>query len=281
MSRLRNWCFTLHVQENKDYGSLINPTDTIRYAVWQLESCPTTSRLHIQGYIEFTNSVRLAHVKRLLGDGVHLEGRKGTRDQAAEYCKKTESRVAGPWELGDYGGNMQGKRTDLDLVAEAIQSGQRIADIVEEYPVQYIKFRRGIEALYGRRTYQRSLRFRHVTVMVYWGDAGTGKTRKAVEESAEDYYILGQGERLWWDGYEGQGTLILDDFYGWIKYGELLRILDGYQYRCDVKGSTTYAFWDKVIITSNKHPRDWYSHGLTPALERRLTNVMHFDANFN
>ena len=41
---------------------------------------------------------------------------------------------------------------------------------------------------------------------------------------------------LWFDGYRGQKTLILDDFYGWLKYGDLLKILEGHPYRCQMKG---------------------------------------------
>ena len=117
---------------------------------------------------------------------------------------------------------------------------------------------------------------RSVLVLVYWGDSGTGKTRKAIEDSGSDFFILDQGERVWFDGYDGEKTLIVDDYYGWIKYGMLLRILDGHPYRAEIKGGFRWALWTRVIITSNKKPEDWYQQGLTPALKRRITKVVHF-----
>lgn len=278
MSRLRNWCFTLFVEEEKDYNELIRAGENgIRLGVWQLECCPETSRLHIQGYIEFECSYRMAAVKRILGnDSVHLEGRKGTRAEAIAYCKKVDSRVRGPWISGSDADLEPGKRTDLHNVAEAILSGQELGTLVHEYPTMYIKYSRGIQNLHFIGARERSKVFRSVEVLVYYGDAGTGKTRKSVEENPV-HYILDQGERLWFDGYYGEPTLIIDDFYGWIKYGQLLRILDGYQYRCEIKGGFTYAMWTKVVVTSNKHPREWYSQGLTPALARRISSIVHFD----
>ena len=124
---------------------------------------------------------------------------------------------------------------------------------------------------------KQSKQFRNVQVEIYVGEAGSGKTRKAIEEAGDDYYILDQSERVWFDGYDYEKTLIIDDFYGWIKYGQLLRILDGHQYRCEIKGGFKYAAWTKVIITSNAQPNEWYQKGLTPALQRRISNITRFD----
>lgn len=277
MSRLRNWCFTLFVEEEKDYNDFIHSgQDGIRLGVWQLERCPESSRLHLQGYLEFSSSYRLARVKQILqNDSVHLEPRRGSRQQAIAYCEKVESRVRGPWRYGSINDNQQGKRTDLHDVADALLSGSSVHDIAQEFPVQFIKFHRGIQNLHSLRARTRTASFRTVEVLVYYGDAGAGKTRQAVEGNPL-HYILDQGERLWFDGYNGETCLIIDDFYGWIKYGTLLRILDGYTYRCEIKGGFVYAEWTKVVITSNKHPDTWYSQGLTPALRRRITNIVHF-----
>lgn len=278
MSRLRNWCFTKFVEEEKEYVDIISNKDRVRCAVWQLERSPTTGRLHLQGYAEFKSALRMAQVKTIFDDdSLHLEGRRGSREQAIDYCKKLETRIRGPWEFGDFGDVRPGARNDLLDVARSILDGQELGTIIQEYPVQYIKFKRGIEALHFERERTVSKDFRRLQVLVYHGDAGTGKTRTAVESAADDYYILDQGERLWFDGYRGESTLIIDDFYGWIKYGTLLRILDGYQFRCEIKGGFVYAKWMKVVITSNKHPGEWYSQGMTDALRRRITEIVHFE----
>lgn len=285
--RLRNWLFTLFVGRDGralepcgDYGDLLDGVDNIRCGVWQLEMCPETNKLHLQGYIEFAGSVRMATVKRILGNTVHLEGRKGTRDQAIEYCRKEATRFAGPWTFGDLDSVRPGKRTDLHELAERIKGGAGRREVVDDFGHLYIRYSRGVENLLCVQSMYKIPEWRTLQTLVYYGDAGTGKTRRAVETSPGDYFILQSGDKVWFDGYEGQGTLIIDDFYGWIRYGLLLSILDGYRLRLEVKGGFTYANWTKVIITSNDPPEAWYSKGLTPALKRRLTEIHHFENPF-
>jgi len=285
--QLRNWCFTLYkssggedLDSTSDYAQLLVGVDNVRCAVWQLERCPETERLHIQGYVEFTGAKRMGAVKRILGESAHLEGRRGTKTEAIEYCRKEESRVLGPWTVGDLDECRPGARTDLDELSSAILSGNGRRRIMEEYPSLYIRYSRGVENLLNLRARYATPEWRDIQCSVYYGTAGAGKTRRAVEESNGDYYILQQGERLWFDGYENQGTLIIDDFYGWVKYGTLLALLDGYPYRAEIKGGFVYASWTKVVITSNDAPEQWYTRGLTDALKRRIHNRVHFDIPF-
>lgn len=263
-----------------DYSGMFDGMDNIRCAVWQMELSPETSRLHLQGYVEFTRSVRMVTIKRILGETVHLEGRKGSRQQAIEYCRKTDTRFAGPWEYGSLDDVQPGRRNDLHLLAEAIRDGASRRKVVEDFGHLYIRYSRGVENLLGVRAQYQVPEWRELTVVVYHGKAGTGKTRRAVEASPGDYFILQSGERVWFDGYEGEGTLIIDDFYGWIKYGLLLSMLDGYRLRVEIKGGFTYANWTKVYITSNDPPESWYQKGMTDALRRRITEIHHFENPF-
>jgi hypothetical protein len=48
--------------------------------------CPTTHRLHIQGYLEFKDSKRKKTIYKMFPG--HLEYRKATRDDARDYCRK-------------------------------------------------------------------------------------------------------------------------------------------------------------------------------------------------
>lgn len=246
----------------------------IRSFVYQVERCPSTGRLHLQGYIEFTSPLRVGGVKRILGyDSAHLEGRRGTRAQAIEYARKEDTRVAGPWENGVSLDGPIRRPTTLTECTQRIKDGASLSEVVESYPELYVRYRRGIQDLVS--IYQRSAipEWRQVQVLVYYGASGTGKTRSAISSAAGDYYVLDQGERVWFDGYNYEKTLIIDDFYGWIKYGMLLRILDGHPYRAEIKGGHLYGAWTRVIITSNKHPDEWYAAGLTPALKRRIEQV--------
>lgn len=103
--RGRHWVFTLNNPE--DHGIVDNHIPALpqeRYIVWQLEQGGRTGTLHIQGYVEFHASIRFNALKAWL-PSARFAMRKGSRDQAREYCmKKDETYRAGPWERGEYDG---------------------------------------------------------------------------------------------------------------------------------------------------------------------------------
>jgi hypothetical protein len=55
---------------------------------------------HYQFVIRFQRSERLAAIKKI-HKGIHAEPAQFP-DKAREYCLKTETRVAGPWEYGEW-----------------------------------------------------------------------------------------------------------------------------------------------------------------------------------
>lgn len=278
----RYWCFTANLtdEETTDYSDLLNSDDeNISYAVWQLEKGEKTEHNHIQGYVEFEKKIRLAQVKRILLPELqpHLEMRSGTADEAASYCKKSETRLAGPWEFGNISKG-QGHRSDLDSIHKEIKEGHSLLEIAESHPGSYIRYNRGIEKLITLM--KQPPKIRENECIVYYGKAGVGKTYKVVTE-VDDLFILGMDDNksVWWDTYNNEKNLLLDEFSGQLNLSLLLRILDIYKMRIPVKGGFTWAMWNKVYITSNTHPSKWYDH-LTPeqdaALKRRIKQVYYF-----
>ena len=73
--------------------------------------------------------------------------------------------------------------------------------------------------------------------------------------------------------------VVLDDFYGWLKYSQLLNLLDRYPMQVEVKGAKREFLAKEIIITSNKSPVEWYDSekvDIAPLL-RRLDLVKYFD----
>lgn len=80
--------------------------------------------------------------------------------------------------------------------------------------------------------------------------------------------------------------MILDDFSGLVPIQELLRVLDGWTQRLQIKGGHTWALWDKVIITTNVPADQWYPDAHPEhkaALARRLATggTTNFDRQDN
>ncbi len=260
-----HWCFTSYLDKlPESYDAKI-----VRYIVYQREICPESKREHWQGYIEFYDQKRIGELKKLMGE-LHGEARKGSRTAAREYCMKKDTAIFNTiFEFGTWREEANRKRKLSDILLSNIS----LDDLIAETPHYYVMYSRGLERLFARKAAKTARVFRHVEVTVLVGSTGSGKTRRATR--GPSWYIMPIGDALWFDGYQGESTLVLDDFYGTIKYSYLLRILDGHCLPIPIKGGFLYAAWTKVIITSNVGPANWYKQGYTPALRRRITRVFY------
>jgi len=123
-------------------------------------------------------------------------------------------------------------------------------------------------------------------VLVYWGRTGTGKTRSVYEYSDSNnvqVYTLPQnykGGVVWWDGYDGQEVVLIDDFYGWLPLSYLLQLLDRYPFKVRTNDGYQEFRSKRIYITSNQDPREWYSgvqsEETKAAMLRRITSIKHF-----
>lgn len=273
----RNYCFTINGENLEAFDPDVK--EPLRYIVYQFEKCPTTNKVHIQGYLELSKPIRMAGVKKILGFNAHLESRKGTRDEARAYCMKEDTRISGPFEGGVWQDGGQGKRNDLAEVYNLLRSGTSDYDLLDANPATVIRNYRGLQ--YAKFTLSQRARNKRrigLHVIVYHGQPGTGKTRRAHDLHEEKLFSLvkGNGTGVWFDGYGGEECLLIDDFYGWLPYGFLLQILDVYPLRLEIKGGHTWANWNTVIITSNKPWSEWYAREGQAALDRRIHCITYF-----
>lgn len=280
----RNYIFTYFPGIEKNFfdniidGIGILP-QTIAFLTFQYEKCPETRKTHIQGYLELTKPCRINVIKKLLQcEKIHLEYRKGSQEQAIDYSNKTETRIKGPFTFGTC--VKQGKRNDLSCLKNL--KTQRLSDFIIENPEIAIKYPQGIKLIKNAHDIKMGQsQMRDIKCTAIIGKPGSGKTRYIYDNyDIENIYKLNTNSNgtLWFDGYENQTILLIDDFKGWIKYTELLTILDRYPYRCQIKGGFTYANWDKVFITSNYAIDDWYDASFNiEAIKRRIHNLIKRD----
>jgi len=88
----------------------------------------------------------------------------------------------------------------------------------------------------------------------------------------------------WWDGYGGQRDVIIDDFYGGLRFSFMLQLLDRYPLRLQTKGGSVVLLATRFVITSNKHPSDWYNYDkfgqhAWPAFNRRIDEIYDCQAD--
>jgi len=264
-AQARSYCFTLNNPLTND----LPPSDDIRYASWQLER-GDSGTLHLQGYVELTKPRTLAWLRCWL-PGAHFEARRGTREQARDYSRKEDSRVAGPFELGSWEAGGTGKRNDLAEIKRKLDAGSTMSEVWDEHFESTLRYYRGFQEYKKTKTGHRTWK---TEVSVYWGDTGTGKSRRCMEEAPGAYW---KTRDEWWDGYEAHEDIVLDDFYGWLPWDLLLRLLDRYPLDVNAKGGGRRMVARRIFITSNKPPEEWYPNIPDKApLLRRIDNTVHF-----
>jgi len=115
-------------------------------------------------------------------------------------------------------------------------------------------------------------------IYCFWGRTRTGKSRRAWEEAGIDAYPKGPTS-IYWDGYDGQKHVVMDEFRGKIGIEHMLRWMDRYPVCVDVKFGACVLKAEKIWITSNLPPEKWYEDLDKDTLEalRARMKVVHFN----
>lgn len=262
--RSRNWVFTWNNYKPEDV--IYAKTVPCRYITWGEEIGEQGTR-HLQGYVEF-ESVKSLKTLRELFKNNHCEIRKGTQEQAITYCHKEGVGIV---EVGTRA--KQGSRNDLDAIRQ-MAADEGMSSVARVGNLQQIKVAEKF------LTYCEPGRTWQTEVYWLWGGSGLGKTTLAWDLAEEfgDRVYSKSGPSKFWEGYDSQPTVILDEFRDsfWPLH-EMLSILTGRNYRVECKGSSRQLLAKRIIITT-VHPPNRHYLGTGEdqfQLLRRLTWIYH------
>lgn len=286
----RHWCFTIH---EPSWDPRCVDQNKVRYMVCQEEigadqaskPCPLS---HWQGYICVMQPMRMPGLKTLLMcNSAHLEVRRGTEQEAIDYCTKMDTRKpnTAPFILGNLPSS-EPKKRKADMVAElcvnAIKNND-LAGLKDEHPeivfhnskkiMNYVQLSDNID-----RTGTKDI----FCIFVH-GSPGLGKTLGVVGTFSGDFHSLRhyRHDHVWFDGYSGQSVLLIDDVSQSNRptYENMLHWCDRYQERVPVKGGMTISKWKVVIMTSNEPWHSVMSYDVHGALARRFHLICHLQQN--
>lgn len=269
MARSRDFVFTTN-NWTQDHIELLSTIDCV-YVVYGKETGESGTP-HLQGYIRFKNPKSMSTVIKAM-PGSHIEIKKGTPQQAIDYCKKdgdfTERGEAPKTQedKGTAGGDAQKRRYE-----EAFQAAKdgRMEDIPADLLTRHYATYKKIRMDYATKPNP----LEELANEWVYGPTGTGKTR-AAHEAHPDAYIK-KANTKWWDGYQGQDVVIIDDFDKYhVALGYELKIWgDHNAFPAETKGSTSLIRPKKIIVTSNYHPSEiWQDEQTLQPILRRFKVV--------
>jgi len=262
MQRSKHWVFTLNNWTEDEYEA-VTKTDCVYLVVGK--EVGETGTKHLQGYIVMPSLKSLAQMKKVIGDRAHLERAKGTASQNFVYCSKDSDFMETglrPADPGRSGGECQKERwriARMEAEAGLEQTDDHIA----------VVHGNAIESMRMRVLRKRKLEHTTERMLWWWGNTGTGKSRKAWETYPDAYPKMCN---KWWDAYTDEEVVIIEDFdaaHGVL--GHHMKIWgDRYPFLAEVKGGSMKIRPKLIVVTSNYPPEAIWSNKetLEPILRR-------------
>lgn len=207
---------------------------------------------HLQMYFELSRSRRRSYVSKLFPK-CWLQIRHGTAEHAIEYAKKD-----GKWvEFGVPAEktNKPGKRNDLVQICEKIQNGKSLKSVAEEHSATFIRNYRGI-TLWKAIVKEPSPFRENLQIWLFVGKTRLGKSYHA--RVALDCWPKPIGKGLWFDGYDGQKRVVIDEFRGQYPLSDVLQLTDPYKVQVETKGGHVWFEPELIVFTTNTNPREMY-----------------------
>jgi len=222
---------------------------------------------HWQIYVAFVKKKSLIQLKLIYGEQCHAELSRS--EKAREYVWKEHTRVEGSqFEFG-----AMPIRRNSQIEWESVWEHAKTGNLDSIPPhIRVVNYRtlRSIAADFNKAEPMERV------CNVFWGPTGTGKSRRAWDEAGMDAYSKDPRTKFWC-GYQNERNVVIDEFRGGIDISHILRWLDRYPVRVEIKGSSKPLVSAAIWITSNLSPEDWYKeidHETQAALLRRL-NIIH------
>ena len=248
--RLRNYVITVNHWTEKDYTlALLSP---YQYIIIGRERGENNTP-HLQIYLELENAMSFHVLKRKFFPRAHIEPRRGTAKQAREYCTKEHFH-----EYGEI--SLQGKRSDLLLAKDLLDSGISIREALESEMITSMTTLAAYEKLQKYYVVHRP----RPRVLWIYGPAGSGKTDKAYNICGADVFKSDLITEGWFDGYDRHKAVIIDDLEidraDKKAFGLLLALLDKNPQKVNIKGSSASFVAETIVVTCQKPPwAIWYS----------------------
>lgn len=253
-----------------------------KYSIFQYEKGESGTP-HFQGFLIFKIAKRFSTMK-LYFPFAHFEKCKGSSAENREYCSKSDTKISGPYEDGEFA--EERARTDVSEFLNLVQSGASKKDLAKLSGHLYLKERTKIEQIYADTFEDYATQCRDVDVTYIYGDSGVGKStyiRRKI--GLKNTFFVHKYDNSMFTNYKYQDNIVLDEFKGQIPIQDLNQMLDVMPIEMRGLNCLKYGAYHHVYIISNYMPTELYQDTkekepkIFKSFMRRLHKISCVDEN--
>ena len=247
----------------------------VSYIIAGEESAPTTGTDHLQIYAVFNTRKRLVGVRSLFGNAVYATPKYAhtTSKQNIDYCKKNKNKFV---EFGTPPD--EADKRDMTSAWETfnkLASERKYEEIKHQFPSMYTRYHSTMLRIgeSSKANLENELVDLPTACGVWvWGPPGTGKST-TIRNAYPNAYR--KNITKWWDGYNYESDVIIDDIADYRTMLPLLKIwADQGWFMAEKKGATMKARPRSIIITANVSMEDAFPDPVQlAAIKKRFIDV--------
>lgn len=272
-------CERCYFKSEKEVLEYVKGFTNLAYCIFQFE-IGKEGTLHIQGFFRFSKPKSFStmrsyfpfgHVDLPYGgdyvpsedlrdycskiyDEKNKQGKYVTREEDKDENCLNVTRLDGPYSYGTF---VEGReRIDLKDFKEMLEQGLSNEEIRTQAPSLYFRFRpKGLlemkQDILGESLKKNK---RDVFVTYVYGVSRMGKSTMTIDDLGfENVFVPDweKGRQFYFEGYNGEKIITLDEFEGQIPITSMNKLLEGRPHRFNVKGGSCWAQHAQVFIVAN------------------------------
>lgn len=302
--RTRRMTFCIHaddeLSESEQHEQLAECLEHIRcevssnehrykYIVVGLERGDKENRLHLQGYVQWSEGKSFSQAENHLRHPTHDRGIKPKKANGSPYEASSyiwDYKAVHPTVFFEYGPRPQEGRSqasEWDYILHDIQEGASEHEIMLTYPAAYARYTSGIKQMTFQHALQRLNTYRQLQVTYIHGPTRSGKTRsvlESVEHPSMVYRVTNYKHPF--DGYQGQPVILFEEFRSSLPIEQMLVYLDPYVCQLPSRYSDRIGTYTHVYIVTNIPIEEQYTniqmhhHETWDAFRERITTIEEF-----
>jgi len=296
-----------HCKPFADFGKVMDRTiaannglNGLTYMIWCHE-IGEAGTPHLQGYMQLKKKMKIQSLKNKVKPKIKAWVQQAVKPASfnIDYISHTGAHadkpglMGGPWTFGNVEDiTTAGRRTDIEALVTSIKSGKNLKQLCSDHTGTMLKYFGNAQKISQLLSTQK--RAWRTELYIYTGRAGAGKSYQAhaegraylrelgLDEDVYDMPVPNKTQPVWFQGYEGQAVVIIDDFYGSIDINMMKNLCDENPMLVPVKNGHAQFLARRIYITSNVSWTNWWGADLLAAnnhkeaMQRRITVEKHF-----